>query len=99
VEDYFSQKDIREHGKRSVFEPTQDVATGGRRKWQNEQFNNLDYLTDIIRMIKLKRVEWPPNVECVVILNSSNKYLVLIACGKKHFVVLRLGIRAILSYI
>ena len=50
-------------------------------------------------MTKLKRVEWPRNVACIVILNSNNKILVLIACGKKHFVVLRLGIRAILSYI
>jgi hypothetical protein len=34
----------------------------------------------------------------MLILNR-NKNLVKIACGKKHFVVLGLGIRAILSYI
>jgi hypothetical protein len=50
-------------------------------------------------VIKVKRVEWPLNVECKVILNSSNKNLVLVACGKKHFVALRVGMGAILSYI
>ena len=50
-------------------------------------------------MIKLKTVEWPRNIECMVILNSSKRSLFILACGERHFVVLRSGIRAMLSYI
>jgi hypothetical protein len=41
-----------------------------RIKWQNKKFDNLDYLRDIIREIKLKRRDWPGNVAYMVIWNN-----------------------------
>jgi hypothetical protein len=32
--------------------------TGGWRKWRNEQFHNFYFSSNIIRMIRSRRIEW-----------------------------------------
>jgi hypothetical protein len=48
---------------RRIFGPKRDEVIGGRRKLYNEQLHNLYPSSDIIRMIKSRRMRWAGHVE------------------------------------
>jgi hypothetical protein len=43
---------------RRIFEPKRDGVTGGWRKLHNEELQNLNSLSIIIRIIKSRRMRW-----------------------------------------
>jgi hypothetical protein len=47
---------------RRIFGPKRDEVTGGWRKLNNEEFNNLYSSPSIIRMIKSRRMRWARHV-------------------------------------
>jgi hypothetical protein len=47
---------------RRIFGPKRDEVTGEWRKLHNEALHNLYSLTNIIRMIKSRRMRWAGNV-------------------------------------
>jgi hypothetical protein len=47
---------------RRIFGLKRDEVTRGWRKLHNEEFHNLYYLTNIIRMVKSRRVRWAVHV-------------------------------------
>jgi len=53
---------------RRVFGPERDEVTGEWRKLHNEKLNNLYFLPNIVRVIKLRRMRW---VEHVVHMGES----------------------------
>ena len=47
---------------RRIFTPKRDEVTGEGRKLHNEELNDLYLLTNIVRMIKPRRMRWARNV-------------------------------------
>jgi hypothetical protein len=47
---------------RRIFGLKKDETIGGRRKLHNEELHNLYSSSDIVRMIKPRRVRWAGNV-------------------------------------
>ena len=47
---------------RRIFGPKRDEVTGERRKLHNEELNDLNYLLNIVRVIKSSRMRWARNV-------------------------------------
>jgi hypothetical protein len=47
---------------RKIFEPKRDEVTRGWRKLRNEELRNLYSSSDIIRMIKSRRMRWAEHV-------------------------------------
>jgi hypothetical protein len=47
---------------RRIFGPKRDEVTGGWRKLHNEELHNLYSSTNIIRMIKSRRMKWAGHV-------------------------------------
>jgi hypothetical protein len=47
---------------RRIFGPKRDEVTGDWRKLHNEELHNLYYSTNIIRMIKSRRMRWKRQV-------------------------------------
>jgi hypothetical protein len=47
---------------RRIFGPKRDEVTGGWRKLHNEELHNLYSSSNIIRMIKSKRIRWAEQV-------------------------------------
>jgi hypothetical protein len=47
---------------RRIFRPKRDGVTGGWRKLHNEELQNLYSSPSIIRIIKLRRMEWVGHV-------------------------------------
>jgi hypothetical protein len=48
--------------KRRLFRPKRDEVTGERRKVHNEELNDLYSSSNIIRMIKSRRMRWAGHV-------------------------------------
>jgi hypothetical protein len=47
---------------RRVFGPKRDEVTGKRRKLHNEELNDLYSLSNIVRVVKSRRMRWAGNV-------------------------------------
>jgi hypothetical protein len=47
---------------RRIFGPKRDEVTGGWRKLHNEEFHNLYFSPDIIRVTKSSRMKWAGHV-------------------------------------
>jgi len=47
---------------RRIFGPRRDEVTGERRKLHNKDLSDLYSLTNIVRMIKLRRMRWAGHV-------------------------------------
>jgi hypothetical protein len=47
---------------RKVFGPKRDEGTGEWRKLHNEELNDLYFLTNIVRVVKSRRMRWAGNV-------------------------------------
>jgi hypothetical protein len=50
---------------RRIFGPKRDEVTGGRRKLHDEELHKLYSSSNIIRMMKSRRMEWAGHVECM----------------------------------
>jgi hypothetical protein len=48
---------------KKVFEPKRDEVTGEWRKLHNEELNDLYSLTNIVRVVKSRRIRWAGHVE------------------------------------
>jgi hypothetical protein len=53
---------VREQGAEDIFGPKRDEGTGGWRKLHNEELHNLYSSSNIIRMIKSRRMRWAGHV-------------------------------------
>jgi hypothetical protein len=47
---------------RRVFEPKKDEVTGEWRKLHNEELNDLYFLSNIVRVVKSRRMRWAGHV-------------------------------------
>jgi hypothetical protein len=50
---------------RRIFGPKRDELVRGWRKLHNEEFHNLHAFSNIIRMIKSRRMRWTRHVACI----------------------------------
>jgi hypothetical protein len=50
---------------RRVFGPKRKEATGEWRKLHNEELNNLYSLSNIVRVVKSRRMRWAGHVACM----------------------------------
>jgi hypothetical protein len=50
---------------RRIFGPKRDEVTGDWRKLHNEELHNLYFPTNIIRVIKSRRLRWVGLVACI----------------------------------
>jgi hypothetical protein len=50
---------------RRVFAPKRDEVTGERRKLHNKEQNDLYFLPNIVRVVKLRRMRWTGHVACM----------------------------------
>jgi hypothetical protein len=61
---------------RRIFGPKREEVTGDWRKVHNEELHNLCYSTNIIRMIKSRRMRWAGHVARMVA--NRNAYRILV---------------------
>jgi hypothetical protein len=68
---------------RSVFRTKRDEVTGGWRKLHNVDLHSLYSSTNIIWMIKSKRMRWAGHVERMWVMRNAYKFFVGKPEGKK----------------
>jgi hypothetical protein len=61
---------------RRIFGPKRDEVTGGWRKLHNEELHNLSSSSNIIRMIKSRRMRWAGHVARIG--ETRNAYRILV---------------------
>jgi hypothetical protein len=66
-----------------IFGPKRDEATGGWRKLHNEELHNLYSSTNMIRIIKSRRMKCAGHVACMRELRNTYKILVGEPEGKR----------------
>jgi hypothetical protein len=50
---------------KKIFGPKSEEVTGEWRKLHTEQFNNLQFSPNIIRVIKSKKIRWAGHIACM----------------------------------
>jgi hypothetical protein len=60
---------------RRIFEPKRDEVTGDWRKLHNKELHNMYYSSNIIRMIKSRRMRWAGHVARI---GETNAYGILV---------------------
>ena len=50
---------------RRILGPKRDEVTGDWRKLHNEELNDLHFSSNIVRVIKSRRMRWAEHVECM----------------------------------
>jgi hypothetical protein len=68
---------------RGTFVPKRDGIIGGWRKLHNEELHSLNSLSNIIRMIKSRRMRWVAHVACMREKRNGYKILVGKPDGKR----------------
>jgi hypothetical protein len=66
---------------RRIFGPKRDEVTGGWRKLHNEELHTLYSSSNIIRMIKSKRIKWAGHV--ARIWETKNAYRILVVTPER----------------
>jgi hypothetical protein len=61
---------------RRIFEHKREEVAGGWRTLHNEELHNLYVSSNIIRMIKSRRMRWAGHVECMGEMRNAQKILV-----------------------
>jgi hypothetical protein len=69
---------------RRIFGPKRDEVTGDWRKLHNEKLHNLYSSSNIIRMIKSRRIRWAGNVARMGEKKNANRILVEIQKERDH---------------
>ena len=70
---------------RRVFGPKRDEVTGEWRKLHNEELNDLYSLTNIVRVVKSRRLRWAGHVARMVEDRGVHRVLVGKPEGKSHW--------------
>jgi hypothetical protein len=70
---------------RRVFGPKRDEVTGEWRKLHNEELNNLYSLTNIVRVVKSRRMRWAGHVARMGEGRGVHRVLVGKPEGKNHW--------------
>jgi len=61
---------------RRIFGPNRDEVTREWRKLHNEELNDLYSSTNIVRVIKSRRMRWAGHVTCMGVMRSVYRVLV-----------------------
>jgi hypothetical protein len=69
---------------RRIFGPMRDEVTGEWRKLHEEELNDLSYSSNIIRLIKSRRMRWVGQVARMVERRSTYRVLVRQREGKRQ---------------